>query len=254
MISYSPKVLSILIAAILAKIHSDIAVIKDPNAIQGLFAVGAEFDADTYYLPELLKTYQSAFKISITWLEAAPGQQLKQLIQLNLRYQPTDHALILKAITEALEFGPQYCLQGVSSAARKFAKRARSVQHEVHRMLGFVRFVPQGEHTLVTKPKLQHQTSDLILRSFQPRYPEHKLVLILDDYAISIFHHTLKKEASGPYLACLEDNTTKELWNRYYQSQYIETRSNITLAQQRIPLKYWDWMQEGEILKNPKAR
>jgi probable DNA metabolism protein len=253
MISYSPKVLSILIAAILAKIHGDIAIVKGPDAVQGMFSVVTALDADTYYLPEMLINYQSAFNTSIAWLEAAPGQHLKQLIQLNLRYHPVDPALILKAITEALEFGPQYCLQGVSPAARKFANRARAVQHETHRMIGFVRFIPFGDHTLVTKPKLVHNTSDLILRGFQTRYPEHKLVLILDGYAVSIFRHTLKKEAVEPYLTCLEDDSTKELWNRYYQSQYIETRPNITLAQQRIPQKYWDWMQEGEILKNHKG-
>lgn len=254
MISYSPQVHSVLIAAMLAKVHGDIAVLKGTASPPGLFAAETR-NADNYSLPEVVKDYQSAFNLDIAWLNTGYGQQLKQLIQLNLRHNSTNYAVIMQAITEALEFGPQHCLQGVSPASRKFANQARTVQHEVHRMLGFVRFAAKGDRLLVTKPQLEHNTADLILRGFQPRYPDHKLVLLLDGYAVSIYNYQLNKEAAEPYLDCLEDNATKDVWKHYYQSQYIETRPNIALAQQRIPQKYWDWMEvEGEILKSNKQK
>lgn len=120
-------------------------------------------------------------------------------------------------------------------------------------MLGFIRFVPMDEHTLVAKPLLFHQTADLILRRFAGRYPDSKLVLVLDNCALSLVRHQLKKECITPYLPYLRDPETEELWRRYYQSQYINTRKNIPLAQHHIPQKYWDWLTEGKILKTEKG-
>lgn len=252
MILYSPQVKSIINAAMLAKIHGDITVAKTQQEDGGLFMHQSGLDADIHDFKKVAADYTTAFGPDLNWLEKNPGVQLKQLIQLNLRHQPPDFPLILTVITEALQYGPQYCLQCLSPAARKFANRARAVQHEVHRMLGFIRFTPMNEKTLIAEPKLYHNTADLILRRFQGRYPDYKLVLILDNYAISIFQHQLKKEDAHPYLPYLNDDKTEELWRQYYQSQYIETRKNITLAQQHLPQKYWDWMTEGDILKSHK--
>jgi hypothetical protein len=40
------------------------------------------------------------------------------------------------------------------------------------------------------------------------------------------------------------------VWEEYYKSQYIEPRKNMRLAASKIPKKYWNWMQEGKILKS----
>jgi probable DNA metabolism protein len=254
MILFSPQVKSIFTAALLAGIHGDIAVAKTQQENGGLFIHHNSLDADTHDLEKTALTYTSAFGTNLDWLEQTPGIQLKELIQLNLRHRPVNFTLILAAITEALQFGPQYCLQCLSPTARKFADQARIVAHEVHRMLGFIRFTPMDENTLLAKPKLFHHTADLILRQFQGRYPEYKLVLILDNCALAIFRRQLIKEAAEPYLPYLTDAKAEELWHKYYQSQYIDTRKNIPLAQQRIPQKYWDWLGEGKILKAEKRK
>lgn len=252
MILFSPQVKSIFTAALLAGIHGDIAVAKTDHTAGSLFTDQTALDADSHDLKKTALAYTASFGSSLDWLEKAPGLQLKQITQLNLRHQSPNFNLILTAITEALRFGPQYCLQCLSPAARKFANQASIVQQEIHRMLGFIRFTPMNEHTLVARPKLFHHTADLILRNFQGRYPEYKLVLVMDHYAIAIFRRQLSKEAAQPYLPYLEDAKTEALWRQYYQSQYIDTRKNIALARQHIPQKYWDWMTEGEILQGHK--
>lgn len=253
MILFSPQVKSILTAVLLAGIHGDIAMAKTEQDNGGLFTHQGNLDADTYNLEKTALTYTSAFGANLDWLDKAPGAQLKQIIQFNLRHRPPNFALIQTAIAEALQFGPQYCLQCLSPTARKFVNQAGIVAHEVHRMLGFIRFTPMEEKTLLAKPKLFHHTADLILRRFQRRYPGYKLVLILDDCAMTIFRRQLSKEAPEPYLPYLTDAKAEELWHKYYQSQYIDTRKNIPLAQRRIPQKYWDWLSEGEILKTEKG-
>lgn len=253
MILFSPQVKSILTAAMLAQIRSDIAMAKTEQAEENLFSARqTDDDADNYDLGIVSEIFTATFGAKLDWLEQSQGIRLKQIIQLNLRHCPANYALILKVITEALQHGPQYCLQCVSASARKFANQASDVQHEVHRMLGFIRFTPMDETTLVAKPKLFHHTADLILRSFEKRYPLYKLVLVLDDCALTIFRHQVSKESAQPYLPYVTDTQTEELWRRYYQSQNIDSRRNIKLAQQRIPQKYWDWLREGAILKQIK--
>ncbi|HBS60570.1 MAG: DUF4130 domain-containing protein [Bacillota bacterium] len=252
MILYSPRIKSVLAAALLAGIHGETAVAKTAAPPEGLFADQCSHDADHEHLNKIVPLYETTFATTLGWLEEAPGLQLKRLIQLNLRHNPPDFPLILQAVSEALRHGPQYCLQCVSPAARKFTNRANAVQREVHRMLGFIRFVPKDEQTLVAKPLLFHHTADLILRRFQGRYPAHKLVLILDNCAVSLFHQQLSKEPAAPYLPYIKDPAAEELWRRYYQSQYINSRKNIPLARQHIPQKYWDWLNEGQMLKTEK--
>lgn len=252
-ILYSPRVKSVITAALLAGIHGETAVVKAEATTEDLFADQCSHDADNEDFNKMVTIYATTFGVSLTWLEEAPGLQLKRLIQLNLRHNPPDFPLILRAVNEALRHGPQYCLQCVSPAARKFTNRAKAVLHEVQRMLGFIRFVPKDEQTLVAKPLLFHNTAYLILRRFQERYPAHKLILILDDCAVSLFHHQFKKEPNVSYLPYIKDPATEELWRRYYRSQYIDSRKNITLARQHIPQKYWDWLSEGQMLKTEKG-
>jgi probable DNA metabolism protein len=254
MIVFSPQVSAILKTAMLKHIHGDIATAKDQISDFGLFTAEILMDADIYDIFDTATIYEQKFAVKLDWLEEISGKQVKHLIQSNLRYNPKDYALILEAVTQALIQGPQYCLQCVSPVARKFHNQARAVQHEVHKMLGFIRFKPANKHTLVTQPKLFHHTADLILKAFQPRYPEYKLVIVLEEYALTLYQGLLKKEPSQEYLPFLQDDGVEQLWDRYYQSQYIESRKNIALAQKCIPQKYWDWMQEGQILnehKNP---
>jgi probable DNA metabolism protein len=252
MIVFSPQVSSIFTAVLLTKLHNDIAMPKGEEIGPNLFSSLPILDADSYSLSDIVTEYSSTFTTQLGWLNEGTGQQLKKMIQYNLRHRPIDYDVIVAAIDEVLEFGPQYCLQSLSATARRFLAKARAVQHEVHRMIGFIRFTPVDDYTLVNKPKLFHNTADLILRQFQPRYPEYKLVLILDTYALSIHKHILAKEPIEPYHSYLQTDEVDELWSRYYLSQNISSRENIPLAQQRIPQKYWDWMQEGKILKEHK--
>jgi hypothetical protein len=100
----------------------------------------------------------------------------------------------------------------------------------------------------VAQPKLFHDTADLILRQFAPRYPGTRLVLLLPDTALALAGGAITTVSPADYAGVVANDPFAATWESYYRSQYIESRKNIVLAQRHIPKKYWDWLPEGQII------
>ncbi|SDF35788.1 probable DNA metabolism protein [Sporolituus thermophilus DSM 23256] len=248
-ISCSPTPGSILKAAILAQIHNDLPCFKGDHESLGLFMYTDQLDADHTSLPCLVKQLRQNCGLDANWLLDSPGRTLARLIAANLRYASPDRAAVIFAAAEqALRYGHAYCLCGVSDVSRLFINRARAIAREVHKMLGFIRFQPAPDGALVARPKLFHDTADLILRKFADRYPKQRLVLLLDGRALALENGRLFTVPVADYLAHVAGDEFTQAWETYYQSQYIATRKNIALAKRVIPKKYWDWLAEGQIL------
>lgn len=238
-------------ACLLAYIHQDLPCLRGSETQLGLFAHTTSLDADEQSMPSCLAA-AAARSLDANWLLSAPGRTLLKHLAANLRYrtayEPT--AVIFAAVEEALRHGPAYTLCGIGAASRLLLSRTKAVSHEVHRMLGFIRFQPIPDTlTLVAKPKLFHDTADLILRQFAPRYPQHTLILIEHDHALKLTKGTLQREAAADYLCYTTGDDFTQAWETYYQSQYIATRKNDRLASKVIPKRYWDWLTEGKFLR-----
>jgi probable DNA metabolism protein len=160
------------------------------------------------------------------------------------------YSVILKAIEDAFTKGIDYCLQGASQHSKKLRSLCNNVNHEVYRMMGFIRFKPAGERCLVARPLLFHDTVDLILKEFQDRYPNHRIVIITDQHSRAIENYHLFDVAGEVYEKFLKEDIYDSVWEEYYKSQYIVPRKNMQLAASKIPKKYWAWMPEGKILKS----
>ena len=174
------------------------------------------------------------------------------MVLFNLRNSARDsERVIFAALTEAVRNGPASCICGRSRASAVFRRRSREVGNEIHRLLGLIRFQETADGDLVAKPQLAHQTADLLLRKFQLRYPNRRLLFILPQGALCCRHGQLSfcalQDLPATMLNPTDDFTN--LWETYYRSQYIEARKNIRLASRFIPKKYWDWLPEGKILK-----
>ncbi|SMC46677.1 DUF4130 domain-containing protein [Sporomusa malonica] len=255
MIICSPAPWPIIKAALLAQIHNDLPCFHGEQDSLGLFKDTAIHNADTVSLATLTNQLSDTCGLDVTWLLGSPGQTLARLVAANLRYQASDRAAVVFAAAEqALRYGHSYCFCGIGDISRIFISRAKVVSHEVHKMLGFIRFTPAPNNTLVARPKLFHQTADLILKKFVSRYPNTCLVLILDDTALMLKDGVIAELPAAAYLPYIEDRDFAAAWETYYQSQYIATRKNIKLAQHAIPKKYWDWLAEGKILKNEASK
>lgn len=251
MIICSPAPWPIIKATLLSQIHNDLPCFHGEQDSLGLFKETDRYDADTTALTVLVRQLADACSLDAGWLLGMPGQTLARLIFTNLRYQANDKgAVIFSAVEQALRYGYSYCCCGIGDISRIFLSRAKVVSHEVHKMTGFIRFQPAPDNTLVAKPKLFHQTGDLILKQFAPRYPNTRLVLILENTALVFINGKMSSTDAKLFLPYLENQDFTAAWETYYQSQYIATRKNIRLAQHAIPKKYWDWLTESKILES----
>ena len=234
----------------LAEIYNDLPCLKGEEQSLGLFGYTSAHDADNIATQKLVSRL-AEIGIQANWLLANPGKTLAKNIAANLRYNSPDRTpLIFGAVEEALRHGYNYAFNNIGDISRVFLQRYRTVAHEVHRMLGFIRFHPVPDGSLVAKPKLFHNTADLILRQFVPRYPGTRLVLLLANKALILDNGNLLSAPPEDFLPFIQNDPFNETWEKYYQSQYITTRKNSALAQRVIPKKYWDWLAEGRMLDN----
>lgn len=249
MILCSPAPVSIIKAAIMAQIHQDLPCFHGKQEELGLFMHTTTLDADQQTTAVLIKQLLAFCGLDASWLLHAPGQALGRLVAANLRYQSPDRiAVVFAAIEQALRYGHSYCLCGVGDSSRLFVDRSRAVGKEIHRMLGFIRFQTGPDQSLIACPKLFHDTADLILRRFAPRYPCTRLIFLLGDTALLLENGQLSQLPAEEFLPYVDEDDFRQVWDTYYQSQYIATRKNSKLASRVIPKKYWDWLPEGKVL------
>lgn len=250
MIMFTDKPQSIIKAFMLSKLSGD-TVISESSSNLLLFSGDAVISTDSYDLWELGQQYKKNFYRNVDWLHTHKGNELMLIVHKALRHSSaTKHSIIFKAIEDAFTKGIDYCLQGVSSHSRKLRSLCSEVNHEVYRMIGFIRFKPAGEKCLVARPLLYHNTADLILREFQGRYPNHRVVIITEAHSMAIENGRIFDVEKTDYEKFIAEDIYDSVWEEYYKSQYIEPRKNMRLTASKIPKKYWDWMQEGKILKS----
>lgn len=180
--------------------------------------------------------------------------QILHIIFYNLRHKSLNkHQLIVAAIKELTEIKPYTWLTGTTDIGLKMLRNKSDVGREIHKMVGYIRFVPLGDNFLVGTAPLEHQTADLILIRFRKRYPTHKLGLIVSDKACILNpDDTFTIEDGQKYIKLIGDDNFKDIWKQYYSSQYIKERKNIKYVQSSIPKKYWGWLDEGSIIAKEK--
>ena len=239
MILCSPTPVSIIKASLLSQIYNDLPCFKGEQESLGLFMHTDAKNADKATLAPLIALLQETCSLNTSWLTTTPGKTLTHFIAANLRYHSLDRAaVIFAAVEQALRYGHTYCLCGIGSISNIFVARAKAVFYEIHKMLGFIRFHPAPDHTLVAQPKLFHQTADLILRKFVVMYPRSRLVLVLAEQAVVMEHGHITSVPASNYLAYVKNDDFSKTWQIYFQSQYIATHKNINKARTILPKKF----------------
>ncbi len=250
MIVFSDDPQSIIKAFLLSKLTGDMIITEGGNDLL-LFSGDAVISTGSYDLEELAEQYKISFCRNVDWLHTYKGNELMHFIHIALKHNSeSKHSIIFKAVEDAFVKGIDYCLQGASIYSKKLRSLCSDVNHEVYRMVGFIRFKPAGERCLVARAPMCHDTIDLILRQFQDRYPNHRVVIMTDQRSRAIQNGLIFDVNSKDYENYLKEDIYDSVWEEYYKSQYIAPRKNLRLAASKIPKKYWDWMQEGNILKS----
>lgn len=177
-------------------------------------------------------------------------REVLSIIFFNLRHKDNSkYSLLVEGIKELTTMNSQTWLTGATDVSRKILNRKSDVGREIHKMVGYVRFVPFEDNFLVGTAPLEHNTADLILIRFRKRYPSHKLGLVIGkDICVLDNENNIFIEDATPYINLIEKDTFKDVWKEYYSRQYIEQRKNIKYVQRSIPKKYWNWLDEGSII------
>ena len=239
-------------AAILSELTGRFPCLQINCRQSDLFSPAEEIEADSFAFPVLLKDLAKKTGNDYSWLGHYQGRRLAVMILFNLRNRFHNNAkVIFAALSEALRHGPSYCIFCRGRASSIFRRHSREVGTEIHRMMGLVRFSVTNECDLVARPRLYHNTADILLRKFQLRYPSQRLIFFLPGGALSCEQGLLNEIPVQDFPAAILNQTDDfaSLWETYYRSQYIPARKNIRLASHFIPKKYWDWLPEGKILE-----
>ncbi|MFZ5352803.1 MAG: DUF4130 domain-containing protein [Bacillota bacterium] len=248
MIIYTNSPDSIIKALLLSKLTGNI--LSHPRQTLTLLQDSLILNADDYCLKELASDFSSKYCVDTSWINTSRFSELKKLVHYAARNNsPDKYNIIFSAIEDAFLDGIEYCLQDISPYGKKMRTLARAVAHEVGYMLGFIRFKKHDESCLVATLKLYHDSMDTILWKLKARYPKHKLVLISGSKALAIEGTYIYEVDRHEFESTLKNDNFDEYWKEYYKSQYIESRKNIRLAAAKIPKRYWDWLPEGEILR-----
>jgi len=147
--------------------------------------------------------------------------------------------------------------------SRKLYEQHTNVAKGIHFAECFTRFNYSKHGILHTKIKLEHNIIDYILRFFHNRFPlfiiaieTNKKTHVIDkNRIIKIYNQDIrttiaKLESSlpvDPFFKNLE--IEEDLWNTYYDSQYIPQRRNLKLMDKMMPKKYRNDIAEENIAK-----
>lgn len=130
----------------------------------------------------------------------------------------------------------------------KIIKTARSIQRQIHKLMGLLRFREiEGGYLYASFTSDFNVIGPLTLH-FSRRFPEERLII----------HDTKRRKAlfvekgmlyEVVFLNTLPPDTDEEsffcqLWQRYHQNISITERENKKLQRQNIPIKFQHWLTE----------
>ncbi len=184
-------------------------------------------------------------------------------LELAGRHWKSHRDNLITHVKKVLKENPAIIFNKMTKLGRQFYLRGREVMREYYRLNAFIRFEMHPEYLLVSEIRPEHDILDFIFNYFRRRYPDF-LILLFDEKTGNI--STRRAEIEFPMFkfkrnywyfmrhlfsldeirqiirAQLPDTIkinvfTTRVWERYYDSQYIQDRKNIQLARKLIPKK-----------------
>jgi probable DNA metabolism protein len=150
-------------------------------------------------------------------------------------------------------------------AVRTVLGAAYKVRHEVHRILGFLRFRPDSQGTYIARCSPDHFVLPLLAAHFSRRFGDAPW-LIIDEKRGLCLHGAGTGEprllnappgaAGRPGLrdeAPPNRDPWEDLWRIYHSAINNPRRNNPALQRQCIPVRYWKYLPELNRTDPPGA-
>ena len=185
----------------------------------------------------------------------------------------------IKKASNLLLHKPYEITTGCTEFGRLIKKRANAVLREVRLLASFMRMKPYPEMLLVGKCEIEHHTGQLIAYSLSRRFDMFVVLVFVED---NFYLATERKDISKfPDLEftnesevvrnireflgnCFEERLAPDLvredgdllWEKYYETQFLEQRINVKQFRRFIPkyvMKKANMKVESEFYKKAVA-
>ena len=243
MLTFSPEPRAFIRAALL---YLREGVEISPQGQENLLFALAREDADE---PQVIRRFEAA-AAQERWGKALAHGELIKLLFFNIRHQKPGWPLMIQGIQEVLARGPNYLLNGAGPGGHALIERKNAVSKEIHRLVGFTRLTPAPDGVLVGQAPAKHYTGDLVALGLARRNPGQPLALLTPTGNWFCLGCRLSPISGKQYQGVKDDFDTT--WLEYYQSQFIPERNNPRHAAKAIPQELWQWLAEGEIMRQNK--
>jgi probable DNA metabolism protein len=137
-------------------------------------------------------------------------------------------------------------------------KAAGKVQHEIHRLIGLLRFspAPGGVYTAHCSP--DHFILPALAEHFTLRFGDTPWAIIDEKRSLCLYRAPGGQARLIPlssfitaFAAEAESESSdawEDLWRLYYRSVNNEARQNLALLRQFMPERYWKYLSEMKII------
>jgi probable DNA metabolism protein len=132
-------------------------------------------------------------------------------------------------------------------------KTAAKVQHEIHRLTGFLRFKPEADGVYTARCSPDYFILPALAEHFTLRFGETPWAIIDEKRGLCLCRQNggdaqlIALPASGQSAARTEEETDdfwEDLWRLYHNSINNESRKNLSLQRQFMPKRYRKYLSE----------
>ena len=183
----------------------------------------------------------------------------REYLQAACLHKETTEDFTLKA-KKLYQFSPHEITTGCTTFGMLIKKRANAVLKEIHRLSAYIRLKPYPEMLLVGKCQPEHRTGQSIAISLAKRFGNFIILVItpIGNYTATkrkdIFNiPEFKYQNERVLIQCIRDFAKTNLneripekflledgdflWEKYYETQFLEQRLNPRLFHKFIPKK-----------------
>ncbi|MBI4978370.1 MAG: DUF4130 domain-containing protein [Spirochaetes bacterium] len=162
------------------------------------------------------------------------------------RHQKNERVSIINdVVIRSFSQGIDAVLQKADAADARFLELSNQSMREWHRMLGFIRLAPANANVLYGRIQTSFDITDALISFFKRRHPGKNIAI--ENNGHIYFSGDAEKIDSVEIKARGRDSLA-ELFDRYYDTQYIPERKNMRLLTHFIPKRYWSWIDDGKKL------
>lgn len=228
-------------------------ILSPQNEAEGLFKNEVFVDIDNLNWQEIINQHDQKFG-EIKWLKNKNSDWLllKSNVDYALRHwKPFKYKVIIETTRQALRFGLSYVNNKTTTEAKNLYDLAGQVKREVHRALGFIRFIPverNKEKFLLGYFEEESKVGDLVVKNFSSRYYGYHLLIKTPKLIYLLYQGRVYQLSTDKFNLEVNDKNFEKFWEVFYQANFIPQRKNTRLAKQLIPKKYWSWVKEGKMI------